>query len=72
MSAQAIKKGERMEGRYKAFLRNTSNKSATGRHMISLPQDVWEKLGWEINDNLQIDVIKSGMNRSISITKEKE
>lgn len=61
-----------MEGRHKAFLRNTSNKSATGRHMINLPQDVWEKLGWEINDNLQIDILKNGMSHSVSITKEKE
>ena len=61
-----------MEGRHKAYLRNTSNKSATGRHMINLPHDVWESLGWEINDNLQIDVIKSGMKRSINITKEKK
>ena len=61
-----------MEGRHKAYLRNTSNKSANGRHMINLPHDVWESLGWEINDNLQIDVIKSGMKRSINITKEKK
>ena len=61
-----------MKGRHKAFLRNASNKSATGRHMINLPHDVWEKLGWEINDNLQIDVLKNGMSHSINITKEKE
>jgi len=61
-----------MKGRYKAFLRNTSNKSATGRYMVNLHHDMWEKLGWEINDNLKIDVVKSGMNHSISITKEKE
>ena len=60
------------EGRHRAFLRNTSNKSATGRHAINLPHDVWESLGWEVNDNLLIDVIKSGMNRSISITREKK
>ena len=55
---------------YKAFLRNTSNISATGRHMINIPKDVWEEAGWKINDNLKIDVIKSGMKNSISITKE--
>ena len=59
-----------MKFRYKAFLRNTSNISATGRLMINLPKDVWEEAGWKINDNLKIDVIKSGMKNSISITKE--
>ena len=61
-----------MKGRHKAFLRNTSNISATGRLMINLPKDVWEEAGWKINDNLKIDVIKSGMDHSISITKEGE
>ena len=61
-----------MKGRYRASLRNTSNISATGRHMINLPQDVWKEIGWDINDDLKIDVIKSGMNHSISITKEKK
>ena len=59
-----------MKRRYRTFLRNTSNKSATGRHMINLPRDVWESMGWEINDNLQIDIIKSGMIHSINIIKE--
>jgi hypothetical protein len=59
-----------MKFRYKAFLRNTSNISATGRLMINLPKDIWEEAEWKINDNLKIDVIKSGMNHSISITKE--
>ena len=61
-----------MKFRYKAFLRSTSNVSATGRLMINLPKDVWEEAGWKINDNLKIDVITSGMSRSISITKENE
>ena len=60
------------KGRHKAFLRNTSNISATGRHMINLPQDVWKEIGWDINDDLKIDVIKSGMHHSISIAKEEE
>ena len=66
-----------MKFRYRAFLRNTSNilykainESGTGRLMINLPKDVWEEAGWKINDNLKIDVIKSGMKNSISITKE--
>jgi len=59
-----------MKFRYKAFLRNTSNISATGRHMINIPKDVWEEAGWKINDNLKIDVIKSGMANNIIISKE--
>ena len=59
-----------MKFRYRAFLKSTSNIRATGRLMINLPKDVWEEAGWKINDNLKIDVIKSGMKNSISITKE--
>ena len=61
-----------MKGRHKAFLRSTSNINATGRHMVSLPQRVWKEVEWEVNDSLQIDVIKNGMNNNIIITKEKE
>ena len=66
-------KGERiMEGRHKAFLRTTSNKSATGRYMINIHHDLMKEMGWEVDDNLQLDIIKSGMQRSVSITKETE
>ena len=61
-----------MKGRHKAFLRNTSNISATGRHMINLPKEVWEELGWDINENLQIDTVKTGLQRGIYIVKEEE
>ena len=61
-----------MKGRYKVFLRNTGNYNALGRNMIKLPQKIWKEMGWEINDNLQIDVIKIGMNHSINIMKEEE
>ena len=61
-----------MENRHKVFLRNTAGKNESGRQMVSLPQNVWEEMGWQMNDNLQIDVIKNGMNHSISITREKE
>jgi len=61
-----------MKNRYKAFLRNTSNISATGRHMINLPKEVWEELGWDINENLQIDTVKTGLQRGIYIVKEEE
>ena len=61
-----------MAERHKAFLRGTTNKSATGRYMINIHQDLMKEMEWEINDNLQVDVIKSGMHRSISISKEDE
>tara|TARA_R110000824_G_scaffold77651_1_gene196309 strand:+ start:348 stop:533 length:186 start_codon:yes stop_codon:yes gene_type:complete len=61
-----------MKGRYKAFLRGTSNKSATGRYMVNIHHDLMEEMGWKVNDNLQIDVIKNGMQRSVNIIKEKE
>ena len=63
------KKMKKDKGRYKAFLRNTSNVSATGRHAINLPEEIWKTMGWSINENLQIDIIKYGMVRSINIIK---
>ena len=66
-----------MKGRHKAFLRSTSLTTSEDcfppykvRYLINLPKDVMKEIGWEINDNLQIDVIKNGMSHSISIIKE--
>tara|TARA_R110002020_G_scaffold396566_1_gene606746 strand:- start:267 stop:470 length:204 start_codon:yes stop_codon:yes gene_type:complete len=59
-----------MKNRYRAFLRNTSNKDATGRNMISLPKEVWKEMGWSINENLQIDIIRQGVTANITITKD--
>ena len=57
--------------RYRAFLRSTSNvNSITGQRQISLPPRIWKLMGWKLNDNLQIDIIKTGMNHSINIMKE--
>ena len=62
-----------MKGRYRAFLRSTSNvDSKTGQKQIALPPKVWKQMGWHLNDNLQIDVIKYGMHHSVSIIKEEE
>ena len=61
-----------MKRRYRTFLRNTAGKNESGRQMVSLPQNIWESMGWKINDNLQIDIIKSGMIHSINIIKEEE
>ena len=57
--------------RHRAFLRSTSNvNSTTGQKQISLPPKIWKQMGWKLNDNLQIDLIKTGMNHSINIMKE--
>ena len=61
-----------MEGRYKVFLRNTGGYNERGRKMVKLPVSVWKYMGWKINENLQIDVKKNGMHRSISISKDEE
>ena len=61
-----------MEKRHKAFLRNTGGYNERGRKMVKLPQNVWKEMGWKINENLQIDVIKNGMHHSINISKEED
>ena len=62
-----------MKGRIKCFLRSTSNTdSKTGQKQIGLPPKVWKKMGWHLNDNLQIDTIKNGMDQGLYITKEEE
>ena len=63
----------RNKRRYRAFLRSTSNvNSKTGQKQVALPPKIWQQMGWKLNDNLQIDIIKSGMHHSISIAKEEE
>ena len=60
-----------MKGRYSVFLRSTSNvNSTTGQRQVGLPPKIWKQMGWKLNENLQIDVIKTGMNHSINIMKE--
>ena len=62
-----------MKGRHRAFLRSTSNvNSTTGQRQVGLPPNIWKQMGWKLNENLQIDLIKSGMHQSIHITKEEE
>ena len=62
-----------MKERHRAFLRSTSNvNSTTGQRQINLPPNIWKQMGWKLNENLQIDMIKSGMRQSIHITKEEK
>lgn len=60
-----------MKNRFRVFLRSTSNiDSITGQRQLGLPPKIWKRMGWKLNENLMIDIIKSGMNHSISISKE--
>ena len=60
-----------MKNRYKCFLRSTSNTdSKTGQKQLSLPPNIWQRMGWKLNENLTIDIIKSGMVHNIVITKD--
>ena len=62
-----------MKGRTRCFLRSTSNTdSKTGQKQIGLPSKIWKKMGWNLNENLQIDTIKNGMEQGIYITKEEK
>tara|TARA_R110002051_G_scaffold107886_1_gene180748 strand:- start:519 stop:719 length:201 start_codon:yes stop_codon:yes gene_type:complete len=62
-----------MRGRTRCFLRSTSNvDSKSGQKQIALPPKVWKKMGWKLNEHLQIDTIKDGMNIGIFITREDE
>ena len=59
------------KGRYKAFLRNTSNR-AVGRFMIKLPPEIWNKMEWEINEHLLVDIVKMGTESGIYIRKDEQ
>ena len=60
-----------MKNRYKCFLRSTSNTdSKTGQIQIALPPKIWKRMGWKLNENLTLDVIKNGMVQSITLTKD--
>ena len=60
-----------MKNRYKCFLRSTSNTdSKTGQIQIALPPKIWKRMGWKLNENLTLDIIKNGMVHSITLTKD--
>ena len=62
-----------MKGRTRCFLRSTSNiDSKTDQKQIGLPPKVWKEMGWNLNENLQIDTIKNGMDQGLYITKEEK
>ena len=62
-----------MKNRYRGFLRSTSNtNSTTGQKQIALPPKIWKQLGWKLNENLKIDIIKNGIEKNIIISKDEE
>ena len=36
---------------------------------IVLPERLLDKMGWKVGDNLKMDIIKMGIDRSLLITK---
>ena len=57
--------------KYKGFIRNTSLISATGRRVVNLPEDVWKKMGWNINENIIITTVTDKDNKEyVMIEKE--
>ena len=59
------------KGRYKASLRNNSNR-AVGSFMIKLPPEIWNKMEWEINEHLLVDIVKTGIESGIYIRKDEQ
>tara|TARA_R110002167_G_scaffold22374_5_gene80218 strand:+ start:705 stop:914 length:210 start_codon:yes stop_codon:yes gene_type:complete len=59
-----------MKNRHKVLLRSTEAQTVSGESVINLPQKICKELGWGINDLLKLDVIKSGIDVSILLSKE--
>ena len=38
--------------------------------MVNIPKEIYKELGWKLNENLTIDIIKNGMVHNITITKD--
>ena len=65
-----MEKGERMKGRHRAILRSTTATTMSGANVINLPQQICKELGCGINDLLKLDIIKSGIDISIMLSKD--
>ena len=59
-----------MKGRHRAILRSTTATTMSGANVINLPQQICKELGWGINDLLKLDIIKSGIDISIMLSKD--
>tara|TARA_R110000824_G_scaffold227038_1_gene414840 strand:- start:328 stop:537 length:210 start_codon:yes stop_codon:yes gene_type:complete len=57
--------------RYKCFVRSTSHViTKKDMYQISLPPHVWKKMGWKINENVKLYVIRDTDTEHIIIKKE--
>ena len=59
--------------RRRCFLRGTSNVIKDvdrSRYQLNLPHVLIEKMGWEVNDKLKVDVNKHGLEFTLKIIKE--
>lgn len=50
----------------KCYLRNNSNSDLNGRSMINLPEKIWKKMGWDINEHITV----TALNKRIIIERE--
>ena len=58
--------------KYKCFVRSTSNViTKKDMYQISLPPHVWKKMGWKINENVKLYLIRDEDTKHIIIKKEK-
>ena len=59
--------------KYKCFVRSTSNVMANkDMYQVSLPAHVWKKMGWKINENVGLYLIRDEETKHIIIKKVKE
>tara|TARA_R110000824_G_scaffold232087_1_gene419997 strand:+ start:277 stop:474 length:198 start_codon:yes stop_codon:yes gene_type:complete len=59
--------------KYKCFVRSTSNVITNKDiYQISLPPHVWKKMGWKINENVCLYLIRDEDTQHIIIKKDKE
>jgi len=57
--------------KYKCFVRSTSNViTKKDTYQISLPPHVWKKMGWKINENVNLYLIRDEDTKHIIIKKE--
>ena len=57
--------------KYKCFVRSTSNViPKKDMYQISLPPHVWKKMGWKINENVKLYLIRDEDTKHIIIKKD--
>ena len=57
--------------KYKCFVRSTSNViTKKDMYQISLPPHVWKKMGWKINENVNLYLTRDENTEHIIIKKD--